>query len=155
MLSASLEELLPIIQEELDSGGKVRFKPRGRSMLPFLAEGRDEVVLVKPNKPLKKYDIPFYRRTDGGFVLHRIVAFDPDGSFVMCGDNQYIREHGITADQVIAVVDGVYRKGKYISSGALFYRVWGFWWPKAMRCKGIAARVYHKIGRIIKKCSLK
>ena len=87
MLSANLEELLPLIQEEIDSGGKVRFKPRGRSMLPFLKEGRDEVVLVKPPERLKKYEIPFYRRRDGGFVLHRVVGLASDGTYIMCGDN--------------------------------------------------------------------
>ncbi|MGN1098634.1 MAG: S24/S26 family peptidase [Clostridia bacterium] len=150
MLSASLEELLPIILEEIESGGSVRFKPRGKSMLPFLMEGRDEVVLKKPPTRLKKYEIPFYRRVDGGFVLHRVVDFDPDGGYVMCGDNQYIREHGIRHEQVIAVVEGVYRKGKYISADAAFYKVWGLWWPRVMRCKGILARIYHKIGRILK-----
>ena len=53
MLSANFDELLPIIEDEISSGGKVRFKPRGRSMLPFLKEGRDEVVLTAPPERLK------------------------------------------------------------------------------------------------------
>ena len=150
MLTANLEELLPIIQEEIDSGGKVRFKPRGRSMLPFLKEGRDEVVLVKPPQRLSKYEIPFYRRRDGGFVLHRVVGFGPDGTYIMCGDNQYYKERGIAHNQIIAVVDGVYRKGKYIAATDSFYKLWGFWWPRVMWCKGILARGYRKIKRMIR-----
>lgn len=150
MLSADLAELLPIIQEQIASGGKVCFKPRGRSMLPFIMEGRDEVVLKAPDPLPKKYSIPFYRRRDGHFVLHRIVGFDPDGSCIMCGDNQYIREHGIQKEQIIAVVEGVYRKGKYISADDRFFRLWGFWWPRLMWCRGFPIRAYHKIRRIIK-----
>ena len=150
MLSANLEELLPIIQEEIDSGGKVRFKPRGRSMLPFLKEGRDEVVLVKPRERLQKYEIPFYRRRDGGFVLHRVVGLAPDGTYIMCGDNQYYKERGIAHDQVIAVVEGVYRKGKYIAATDSFYKLWGFWWPRVMWCKGFLPRAFRKIKRIMR-----
>ncbi len=151
MLSANFDELLPIIEDEISSGGKVRFKPRGRSMLPFLKESRDEVVLTAPPERLKKYDIPFYRRRDGGFVLHRVVGFGPDGSYTMCGDNQYIREKGIAHDQIIGLVEGVYRKGKYIPAGAAFYRIWGFWWPKLMWCRGFLPRAYRKIKRMMVK----
>ena len=147
MLSANFDELLPIIQDEINSGGEVRFKPRGRSMLPFLMEGRDEVVLVKPPERLKKYDIPFYRRKDGGFVLHRVVGFCPDGRYIMCGDNQYLREKGIGHDQIIGLVKAVYRKGKYIPAEALFYRIWGALWPKVMWCRGFLPRAYRKIKR--------
>lgn len=150
MLSLSMEELFPIMEEQLESGGIVRFSPRGKSMLPFLCEGRDEVVLIKPQRAPKKYEIAFYRRLSGGFVLHRIVGFDPDGKYVMCGDNQYLREHGIRPEQVFAVVKGVYRKGKYIDSDALFYRAWGFLWPRIMWCRGFPVRAYRKIGRILK-----
>ena len=65
--------LAPIIEEQLREGKTVRFAPKGRSMLPMIREGRDTVTLCAVDRPLKKYDIGFYRRRDGQYVLHRIV----------------------------------------------------------------------------------
>lgn len=150
MACANLEELLPLINDQINAGGEVRFKPRGISMLPFLMEGRDEVILAASPEKLKKGDIPFYRRDEGGFVLHRIVGIDKDGSYVLCGDNQYHREHGVKQEQIIAVVKAVYRKGKYISADDLYFKLWGALWPKYRFFYGILARIYHKLGRIVK-----
>lgn len=146
MAQASLNELLPMITEQIEAGGEVRFRPRGISMLPFLMEGRDEVVLIAPPPQLKKGDIPFYRRADGSFVLHRVVGIR-ESSYTMCGDNQYIRERGVLHDNVIALAKGVYRKGRYMSADSFTYKLWGFLWPKYMFLKGILIRIYHKLKR--------
>lgn len=149
MAGANFEQLLPLISDQLRSGGEVRFKPRGTSMLPFLAEGRDEVILVNPPARLKKGDIPFYRRADGGFVLHRVVGISAKGEYTLCGDNQYIRERGIKHSQIIGVVKAVYRKGKYISAESPFFRLWGFLWPKYRLCRSLPRRAYNKFRRLI------
>ncbi len=149
MAAAKLETLLPLMEDEINSGGEVRFKPRGTSMLPFLMEGRDEVILVRPPERLKVGDIPFYRRTDGSFILHRVVAVGKDGSYTMCGDNQFRRERGIMPEQIIGVVKAVYRKGKYIPSESLFFRLWGFFWPGFKLLKSVPRRAYHKLRRIL------
>ncbi len=149
MASASFAQLLPMITDQLDSDGEVSFNPRGTSMLPFLMEGRDTVVLAKPPKKLKKGDIPFYRRSDGAFVLHRIVGLGRDGSYTLCGDNQFRREYGIRQEQIIAVVKEVTRKGKRIGRDDTAFRLWGVFWPKFKLCASLPSRIYHKLGRII------
>ncbi len=111
----SLDELFPLIEEQIKNGGSVVFNPRGISMLPLIRQGIDRVELSKSSAPLKKYDIPFYRREDGSFILHRIVKKHPDGTYTMCGDNQIILESGITDDQIIGVVTGVYKGEKFFS----------------------------------------
>ena len=144
-MPTNFAELLPMIIDQIEAGGEVRFRPRGISMLPFLMEGRDEVILTAPPEKLKKGDIPFYRRTDGAFVLHRVVDIAADGTYVLCGDNQSVWERGITHEQVIAVVKAVYRKGKYIESNEPGFRIWGAVWPKYKLVRGKLGRVYHKI----------
>lgn len=127
-----LEEILPVIEEKLASGGTVEIPITGTSMLPLLVQGRDTVVLKKAKGNLKKYDLPLYRRKDGAFVLHRIVSAEND-SFSMCGDNQWIIEKGIGPSQIIGVVSVIKRKGKIIdvnSAGYRFYcRVWKLLFP--------------------------
>ena len=93
---------MPLIQERLAAGDRVSFYPRGTSMLPMLRQGRDSVELSPLPQKLKKYDLPMYRRDNGQFVLHRVVAVSD--SCTCMGDNQFEPEPGLRHDQMIALV---------------------------------------------------
>ena len=71
--SVALDELMPLIRESLSQGKSVRFSPRGTSMLPLLRQGKDQVILSPVIGKLHRFDLPFYQRDDGQYVLHRIV----------------------------------------------------------------------------------
>lgn len=124
-----LEEMLPLIRERLEAGQDVRFTPRGISMQPMLRNGQDTVLLTPVKGPLKKYDLPLYRRKDGQFVLHRVVRVQGN-SYTCIGDNQFVLEPGIEHDQVIAVVRSFTRKGKSWSATSpiygLYCRMWHY-----------------------------
>ena len=81
-------------------------------------------VLSKPKGRLHLFDLPLYRRKDGSYVLHRVVNFGSDGSYTMCGDNQFAVEKGITDDDVIGVVTAFYRKGKPYTVDSMKYRAY-------------------------------
>lgn len=123
----SMEDIIPLIKEQIENDGEVTFTPKGNSMLPMLRNNKDTVTLRKPEFPLKKYDLPLYVRDNGRYVLHRVVDVEKNG-YVMRGDNQFIDEHGIENSQIIGVVDSFTRKGKkYIvtSKKHVFYcRLW-------------------------------
>ena len=102
-----MEQLMPVIQECLKAGQGVRFYPRGVSMLPMLRQDIDSVWIEPIRKPLKKYDLPLYRRDNGKYILHRIIQTGE--TFVCIGDNQFQLEPGIRPDQMIAVVTAFYR----------------------------------------------
>ncbi len=108
----ALEELYPIIKEQLESGGNVKIPITGTSMLPLLVQGRDFVVLKTCHKA-KINDIIFYRRDNGAFVLHRIIGVDGNG-YILCGDNQWVKEYGISDHNIIGVVTEIHRNGKVI-----------------------------------------
>ena len=55
----------------LDEGREVTLSPKGSSMLPFIREGRDSVVLRK-EPAVHKGDIVLVR-LPGRYVLHRII----------------------------------------------------------------------------------
>ncbi len=131
--SICLEQLMPVILEQLKSGGNVSFTPRGTSMQPMLKNGRDKVTLAPVTGRLKKYDLPLYRRDDGRYVMHRIVKA---GEHYTCiGDNQYISEYPVRQDQLLAVVTGFTRKGKHYSVEQLSYRAYcRLWhWTRPLR----------------------
>lgn len=98
---------MPLFRQQLAAGGRVRFSARGVSMLPLLRQGLDSVEIGPVPEKLKKYDLPFYQRDNGQYVLHRIVGVGQTYSCV--GDNEIVPEKGIRHDQVIAVVTAVYR----------------------------------------------
>ena len=110
----SLKDAEGLIIEVVNGGGEFELYPRGTSMLPLIVEGRDSVRLVKP-KNLKVDDIALYKRDDGQFVLHRIVAANGD-IFDMCGDHQFVVENGIRRDQIIAKVGAMTINGKLVKT---------------------------------------
>lgn len=120
-----IEDMMPLINTAIESGGEFRLITAGVSMKPLLRDRKDTVVLVKANKPLKKYDIPLYKRKEGKYVLHRIVKIK-DGKYVMCGDHQYVYEYGITDDDICAVVSAIIRNDKFISCKSFKYKLYVF-----------------------------
>ena len=121
-----MEQLMPLIQERLDAGQSVRFYPRGVSMLPMLRQDVDSVRIEPVSGPLRKYDLPLYRRDNGKYVLHRIVKTGE--TFTCMGDNQYLPEPNIRQDQIIAVVTAFYRGERMIPVTHPGYRLYCRLW---------------------------
>lgn len=119
-------DVLPLMLETLARGQSVRFSPRGTSMLPLLRQGVDTVTLSPVTGRLRKYDLPFYRRADGSFVLHRVVAAGEN--YTCMGDNQFQPEPGLMQEQMIAVVTAFSRGGKeYSVRHPLYWLYCRFW----------------------------
>ena len=58
----------------LEKTGTVSFVPNGNSMWPFIKNRSQTVIIQKPTVAPKIYDVIFYLRPDGSYVLHRIIA---------------------------------------------------------------------------------
>ncbi len=144
-------DIEPLIQETLDMGKAFKISPNGTSMLPLIVEGRDCVYIKKPQERLKKYDIAFYKRPTGQYVLHRVVKVKKS-EYVMCGDNQWFLEHGISDNNIIGVVSKLECSGKVITPQTPKYRCYCFWWVNTRvirHMKSIlryrASKLYHKL----------
>lgn len=125
--SIPMEELVKVIALQLENGGRARLTVTGRSMLPLLRAYRDSVELIPvTEEPVQKGKIILYRRDSGQYVLHRIVRKTATG-YICCGDNEAGREP-VEHRQLLAVVDGLIRKGKQIEMNHLGYRMYvGLW----------------------------
>ena len=121
-----LEDLMPLIREALDSGRRVRFSPRGVSMLPMLRQGIDCVTLSPVTGALKKYDLPLYKRENGQYVLHRVIAVGD--TYTCMGDNQFDPEPGLRHEQIIAVVTAFTRGERTHQVTELGYRLYCRLW---------------------------
>ncbi len=118
-----ISSLLELVQK----GEEVGLPVAGSSMTPFLGDGRDQVFLRKPDRPLKRGDIVLYRRNNGDYVLHRIHKVRGK-EYDIVGDAQNRIERGINRDQIFAIVTRARRKGEIIEPNSFhwwfFQNVW-------------------------------
>ena len=98
-------------EEILARDGRLVYTNVGDSMLPLIRQGRDLLVIQPKTGRLRKYDIPLYRRDSGQYVLHRVLKVRPDG-YVICGDNRWGREYGITDRHIVGVLTAIIRDGE-------------------------------------------
>ena len=150
-IDIDLAAMWSVIEEVISSGGEFRLFPRGTSMMPLIREGKDSVALVLP-KDIKKGDIVLYKRSNGQFVLHRVVKIK-NGEYLMCGDNQYTVEHGIKKDDILAVVGRIFRDESEIPKDSPGYARYISSLPSRRLKKRIRAKLSAVKRRIIKKKS--
>lgn len=115
------------IKEHIEKYGYILYPITGRSMEPMLIEGRDCVYVKKIDRPLKKYDVPLYFRKEGRYVLHRIIKIH-NNKYIIRGDNLFFKETDITDDNIVGVLIGFYRKGRYIDCNNLWYKIYYHTW---------------------------
>lgn len=100
-------------EQVLAEKGTLIYTNVGDSMYPLI-KPRDLLVIKKAHLPLKRLDIPLYKRDSGQYVLHRIVKIK-NGEYYICGDNRVGYETGITDRHIIGVLTEIIRDGETIS----------------------------------------
>ena len=144
-----MEQLMPLICESLSAGQSVRFFPKGTSMLPMLRQGKDSVVLSPLPDALRKYDLPLYRRSNGQYVLHRIIK--AGDSYTCIGDNQFEKEPGVRREQMIGVVTAFTRGDRKYSVSSWQYRLYCRLWHSGRGVRRLARGLLHRLQSLIRK----
>ena len=145
-----------LIAERLSAGQKVRYlKFRGVSMLPMLRQGKDSVELSPLSGKLKKYDLPVYLRSDGQYVMHRVVAVR-ESYYICLGDNT-LNFETVYPEQMIGVVSAFKRGEKRIEVSDLRYRIYCCLWRPTriirvlwQKGKGLFCKLKSKIVKKLK-----
>lgn len=102
------EILIPEVGRLLAEGREVEMRPKGNSMLPFIRQEKDNVVLKKKDK-VEKGDIVLVD-LGGRYVLHRIIAEDGERLTLM-GDGNVRGTESCTKDKVLGTVVKIVRPG--------------------------------------------
>ena len=144
-----LDSLMPLFRERLAAGQKVKFSPRGISMMPMLRQGIDTVTLSPLPEKLRKYDLPLYQRKDGKYILHRVV--DVGDMYTCIGDNQFVYEYGLTHDQMIAVVSSFTRGSREYSVDHWGYRLYCRFWHHSRKLRHFCRRALGWLRRHLRK----
>ena len=124
-------------EQLLEDQGSLTYYFKGDSMEPFLNQKTDLVIIQKPTTPLKPLDVALYKRDSGQYVLHRILKCRKK-DYLICGDNRWQLESGITDRHVLGIMTGVIRNGKKISLEEMSDQRYLFWncklfWLRAVR----------------------
>ena len=144
--TSSLRDSEPLFRAIIEGGGVFTLRPQGKSMLPTIVPGRDTVSIVKPEGEVQLWDVLFYKREDGNFVLHRVVRMEKDG-YTLCGDGQVDLEYGVRTEQIIGVVQEIHRPNGNLVRGTKAYAAAG---QRRMRSRFLR-RVWRKILHIKRK----
>lgn len=131
------------VTEILQLHGKYVTPVKGTSMNPLLREAHDVVVIHAPKFPLARFSVPLYVRRDGTHVLHRVMGQDEQG-YILCGDNQYRVEHGVTDEMIQGVMVGFFRGEKYVPVTNLRYRLYVQVWCRSLLFRKVCLKIRDK-----------
>lgn len=137
-------------EEVLARDGRLVYSNVGDSMAPLIRQGRDLLVIVRPQGRLKKYDIPLYKRRSGQYVLHRILKVR-ENDYVICGDNRFRREYGVTDAQILGVLESLVRGGREIPLRGWKYRLYEFFWCDLFPLRALVLKAVYVLKRKGKK----
>ena len=131
-------------EDIINEQGQLVYTNVGDSMYPLI-KPRDLLVIKKVTAPLKKNDIPLYKRDSGQYVLHRIVKIK-NGEYFICGDNRAYIERGITDRHIIGVLTDIVREGRTIPVNSPEFKSY----VKLLPLRRSIIRIKNKGGLLIK-----
>ena len=99
-------------EEYLAQHGFMKLNNADRSMAPMLTSGWDVFTIErKGEERFRKYDVIFYARPNGMYVLRRIVKVLPDG-YVTLADSGLHKEYGVKDETVLGKMTSYLHDGK-------------------------------------------
>lgn len=108
----------------LSGGQRVTLRIKGNSMFPFMADGRDCVVLQQA-KTISAGDVVLAFIPPRTYVLHRVYKLSGDRLLLM-GDGNLHDVEICHRDDVVGKVVGIIRAGRYVDAAAAAER-WRAW----------------------------
>ena len=117
--------MVSTFEDILDRDGRLVYTNVGTSMMPLLRQRHDLMVIEKKGpERLHWLDVPLFKRDNGQYVLHRVMWVRKN-DYVICGDNQWYLERGITDKHILGVLVQVDRDGKVLDMRSPKMRIYG------------------------------
>lgn len=118
-------------EEAIKTNGKLAYTNKGVSMLPWIHEGKDVIVIERITSELKKYDTVLFIRPNvtgrGRYVLHRILKCYGDGTYYIKGDNTVCGER-VKREDIIGILTEIHQPNRIIRVDDWIYstkvRIW-------------------------------
>lgn len=135
------------VEAELEAGRSVRFRVKGRSMLPLLRGLKDEVVVAPcPDGALRRGEAVLFRYR-GRHVLHRVVGRSGD-RYRMQGDGVWTACEECGRADIVGVVRKVVRpSGRVVETRSMLWRLESRLWRGLGPLRGWALRGFAFLAR--------
>jgi hypothetical protein len=144
----STQDFFPLVRETLRNGQKVKFTVSGNSMLPWIADNRDQVLLTgTQGKQLRPGDIILFRNHNDRYIMHRIMKKEPEGYHTI-GDACLFEDGPVQPADIIGVVEKIYRKGKVMDCNSLFWRSVFTAWRRLLPIRKYLIKLYYLAVRL-------
>lgn len=137
------EVLLPQVVEMLNEGHTVTLPLRGRSMRPFLEDGRDKALLVAVKEPPRVGDAVLAEISKGHYVLHRIVKIE--GERVTLRGDGNLGTESCRIEDIRALATAFFRKGRNEpdSVKGWKWRIYSWWWMRLLPIRRYLLFAFH------------
>lgn len=134
---------LPQVIAFLQEGRTVTLPLRGRSMRPFLEDGRDKALLEAVKETPRVGDAVLAELWPGHFVLHRIVEIHGE-DVTLRGDGNLATESCKIKD-VKAIATAFFRKGRKTpdSTSGRKWRIYSWWWTRLLPIRRYLLFAFH------------
>ena len=145
------KEVYYSFEDFIEEYGSIVYTNTGYSMLPLLRQKRD-IIEVKKKGPerCKKYDVVLYR-SNGQYILHRVLKVLPDG-YLIAGDHNCFVDQKDRDDMILGIMTKVIRDGKTVTPDNIWYKLYVHLWcdvyPARMALLKAKRRIRPVLGRI-------
>lgn len=139
----SPQDFLPLMDERFSQNLPLMLTVTGNSMLPFLSDKRDSVILTNVQHEPKKGDIYLFQRSDGHCVLHRVHHVTDVGIYFI-GDAQTRIEGPIRKECLLAECHEAVRKGKTVTEKSFLWQFFRIIWIRIIRTRPLIGRIIGK-----------
>ncbi len=137
-------EIINEVERLVDSDTSVTLPVRGNSMVPFIAGGRDSVILEKPRFP-KRGDIVLARVDGCRYVVHRIIRVDGEKITLMGDGNLRGVERCTTNDIKARATHVVGQDGKKKDLYTLWRRIASRIWTGLLPVRTQLLAIYKQL----------
>lgn len=116
------------IADQICRDGYVLTHSMGVSMRPMLTQRTEQLLIEKLTDQARKNDVLLYRRSNGQYVLHRVIRVRKE-YYLIRGDNCYGKPEKVGFERAIGILKGFYRDEHYIDcKKSRGYRAYVFLW---------------------------
>jgi len=132
--------LLASAKDFLDEGREVVLRAKGNSMLPYIRDGRDSVVLKKSDSCVVG-DIVLVH-LPGRFIMHRIIKLEGE-RFTMMGDGNIRGTESFSREDILGKVIWIEKEnGRRVAPGK------GRAWRALLPVRRYLLGIYRRIAKI-------
>lgn len=140
------EVLIPEVGKLISEGRTVTMTVRGRSMRPFIEDGRDKVILAKADN-LRVNDVVLAKTLEKSYVIHRLTEMDDTtGECILRGDGNLDLEH-CRKEDIMAKVTDILRKKKekHYSLEGTTWKTYSWLWTRLRPVRRYLLAIYRRL----------